>query len=115
MLHTVLLFAQDNAKNEGANPLLQFLPYILIIGLFMYLMLFLPARRERKQREALYSALKKNDKVVTSAGIIGVVSFISEKGDEVMLKLDEGKMRVLKSSIVRILTSETTPEAGKTP
>ncbi len=51
--------------------------------------------------------------MLTSAGILGVVSFISEKGDEVTLKLDEGKMKVLKSSIVKIIAGDQAPEAGK--
>ena len=49
--------------------------------------------------ETLFSSLKNNDRVLTNAGIIGTVANI--KDDEVSLKLEEGRVRVLKSSIAR--------------
>jgi len=80
-----------------------------------YFILFLPSRRERQQRAALLSALKKNDEVETSGGVFGVVQSIKEGGDEVVLKVEEGKMRVRKSAIVRVIPKETPggqPAAG---
>jgi preprotein translocase subunit YajC len=54
----------------------------------------------------LFTALKKNDEVVTAGGIIGVVQNI--KDDEVLLKIDDNaKMRVLKSSITRIIPKDS--------
>ena len=57
--------------------------------------------------------MKKNDKVITSGGLIGIVAAIKDKEDEVTLKVDESsnvRLRVTKSSIVRIIQPE---EAGK--
>ena len=61
-----------------------------------------------RERAALLAQLKKNDEVETSGGIFGVVQTIKESGDEVVLKLeDNAKMRVRRSSIVRILPKES--------
>lgn len=95
----------------GAPGWTSLVPIILIFGVFYFLIILPTQRKEKKQREALFSALKKNDEVVTAGGIIGVVQNI--KDDEVTLRIDENaKMRVLKSSITRIIPKEspaTTP------
>ena len=61
-------------------------------------------RREKKEREDLFTKLKKNDEVLTSSGLIGIVAMV--KDDEVILKVDESSivahLRVLKSTIVQI-------------
>jgi preprotein translocase subunit YajC len=70
-------------------------------------------KRQEQERKTLLSALKKNDKVVTSGGIIGIVASVKEKEDEVMLKVDESsnvRLRVTRSSIVRIVGGD---EAAK--
>jgi preprotein translocase subunit YajC len=110
-----VLIAQGEDKlpkdgEGGALPLLQS-PLFLFLALgimFVFIVLLPQQRRERKQREALLSALKKNDEVVTAAGIIGVVTSIKEGADEVTLKIDDNaRIRVLKSTIVKILTKES--------
>jgi len=123
MLNALILIgqaAQDGAGKgaEGAgrapglfdNPLL---PMIIIFGLFFFLIILPAQRREKKQREATLTKLKKNDEVVTNGGIIGVVHSIKEGTDEVVLKSDETRIRVLKSSIARILTKETPTDGAK--
>lgn len=96
------------AKGEPPGPpgWTSLVPIILIFGVFYFLIILPSQRKEKKQREALFSALKKNDEVVTAGGIIGVVQSI--KDDEVTIRIDENaKMRVLKSSIARIIPKET--------
>jgi preprotein translocase subunit YajC len=116
MLIGLVLLAQQSSETSPApqgNPLLG-LPVILIIfGLFWLLMIRPNMKRQERERQTLLSALKKNDKVVTSSGIIGIVASIKDKEDEVTLKVDESsnvRLRMTKSSIVRILGAD---EAGK--
>jgi len=115
MLSTLLLLAQQSSDTSAApqnNLLFSLFPLLIIVGLFWFLMVR-PMKRQERERQALLSALKKNDKVVTSGGIIGIVASIKEKEDEVTLKVDEStnvRLRVTKSSIARILGGE---EAGK--
>jgi preprotein translocase subunit YajC len=92
-------------------------PLIVIVMMFVlfWLLILRPAqRRERQQREDLMKNLKKNDEVLTTGGLIGIVAAINEKEDQVTLKLDESsnvRVRVLRSSIARILTKEPAKEA----
>jgi preprotein translocase subunit YajC len=105
MLYALLILADNAKEGEGQAPfILSFLPIILIFVLFYFLLILPAQRRERRQREAIMGALKKNDKVLTTAGIIGVVANI--KDEEVTLRLEEGKMRVLRSAITKIFGPE---------
>jgi preprotein translocase subunit YajC len=110
MLFALLVLLADAQPKEPAPPEVpgwaSLVPIILIFGVFYFLIILPTQRRERKQREALFAALKKNDEVVTAGGIIGVVQSI--KDDEVVIKIDDNaKMRVVKSSIARIIPKET--------
>jgi preprotein translocase subunit YajC len=108
----MLLLAQgdDKAADPQRAPGLFDNPMLLLLALvvmFFFIVVFPKQRREQKQRDALLSNLKKNDEVVTAAGIIGVVWSIKEGADEVTLKVDDNtRIRVLKSTIVRIVSKE---------
>ena len=86
---------------EGApkvNPLVQFMPIILMFAIF-YFLLIRPQQKKAKELQAMIAAIKKGDKVVTSGGILGVVSSIQD--DYVVLTTGDSdtKMEVLKSAI----------------
>ncbi|HEV3120033.1 MAG TPA: preprotein translocase subunit YajC [Gemmataceae bacterium] len=117
MLFALQLLAQaadgGQAQPSPTGGLWSFAPLIIIFILFYFFMIRAPMKRQEQERKNLYSALKKNDKVVTSAGIIGIVASIKENEDEVTLKVDESsnvRLRVLKSSIQRILSGDETPK-----
>ena len=110
MTPLLTLFAQgDQPSTPGWFYLMYALPVLMLIMLFRS-----NARQKREQRDAL-SALKKNDKVVTASGILGVVVAIKDNEDEVTLRVDDTsntRIRVLRSSIVRITSGEQ--PAGET-
>lgn len=86
-----------------------YLPF-LVMGLMLVLFFRASGKQKREMQKAL-SALKKNDRVVTSGGLLGVVVAIKENEDEVTLKVDDAsntRVRVLKSSIVRITSGDQT-------
>ena len=91
-------------NTEAASPGLigTFAPMMLMLLAFYFLLMRPQQKREAKRRELVNSA-KKDDKVLTSSGIIGKVhKFISAK--EVSLEIAEGvRIRILPTSIVEIL------------
>ena len=106
MIDSLILFAQQEEqkppeKRFWEEPIL-LLP--ILFFLFYFVVLLPQQRRQKREHDALFTGLKKNDKVVTAAGIIGVIAHIEEGNEEVTLKIDENaRMKVLKSSITRIL------------
>jgi preprotein translocase subunit YajC len=101
-LHALVL--QDKpAEGSGGPAYLQFLPIVIIFVLF-YFILIRPQRRQQKEREALLGQIKKDDHVVTSGGLFGIVHKANEK--DVILKIDEKndvRVRVLRTAIVDIV------------
>lgn len=85
------------------NPLLMLLP----IGILFYFIMLRPMRRQQQEQKAMTSNLKKNDKVLTSAGIYGTVVAVSETNDEVTVKVDNNvRLKVTKGSVARNITRE---------
>src|SRR5262245_54293846 len=109
------LLAQDPAPQQGPPGIVL---YVGIIGFGLMMILFFRAQnRQRRELQKALSALKKNDKVVTRAGIIGVVVAVKENEDEVTLKVDDAtntRIRGLKSSIERITSGDQTTGETKT-
>jgi preprotein translocase subunit YajC len=102
------LFAQAAPAAAGKadqNPYFQFAPFLAIPFLF-YFMVLRPQQLQDRKRKDLIEALKKNDKVLTTAGIYGTVISVDSKADKVHLRLDDdGKVRVTftRAGILRVL------------
>ena len=108
--------ANGNPAQPSGNPLLSLAPLVVIFILFYFFMIRAPMKRQEQERKNLFAGLKKNDRVVTSGGIIGIIASIKENEDEVTLKVDESsnvRLRVLKSSIQRVLSGDETPKDDK--
>ncbi len=65
---------------------MQLLPMVLIFGIF-YFLVIRPEKKKQKDHQEMVKNLKKNDEVVTSGGIHGIVVNIKETS--VVLRLDE--------------------------
>jgi preprotein translocase subunit YajC len=107
------LFADDAPKPDPAagGPLGNPMFLMVVFVLFMVTMFWLPQRRQKKEQEAMLAALKPGAKVVTASGIIGTVIKLKEGEDEVSLRSDDTKLKVLRSSIVRVLGMDEEPKA----
>lgn len=117
----MLTFASFLLAEEAArSPMPLDLTMLGLLALMFVVFVFLPMRRDRRARARLMAALKKNDRVVVNGFLIGTVAQISkadkpDQEDELLLKIDDNaniKMRVLRSSVTRVLRSE---EAAKDP
>ena len=74
-----------------------FLPLILIMVIFYFLMI-LPAQRRQKKVNEMLASLKNGDKVITNGGIYGTI--VGLEGDTVQLRVAEQvKMKVARSAI----------------
>lgn len=118
ILSGFLLIAQDPEGEAGGpkrSPAYEFVFMGLTLAVMFYLLLIRPNQKKEKDRQALLSGLKKDDHVVTIGGIKGIVANVNHEDDEVVLKVDEttgAKLRMVRSSIARIVTTEDA-SAGK--
>jgi preprotein translocase subunit YajC len=90
---------------------------LLPIILLLYLVIvFLPGKRrqEKERQEALVKNLKKNDKVLTIAGIYGTVVNVSDTENEITVRVDDNtRLRMTKDCIARNFTREEEAKAEK--
>ncbi len=64
----------------------QFLPIVLIFGVF-YFLLIRPQQTAQKKLKARLANLRRGDKVVTGGGLVGVVQRVKEGSNEVEIEL----------------------------
>ncbi len=82
---------------DAKNPLIQFLPFLLIFGIF-YLLLIMPMRRRQKKHQELLTKLSKGDRVITNGGIFGTV--VEVENDVLTLRIAENvKIQVARSAV----------------
>lgn len=95
------VFAQG-APAGGGDPISQLLtsllPMAAIFAVFYFLMIR-PQRKRHNEHMKMVSELKKGDKVITSAGIHGVVDSVDETG---IIKLKIAETTIIKIDKVAI-------------
>jgi preprotein translocase subunit YajC len=90
------LFAMG-ATPEGGSPWLQFLPFVLGLGIFSYIIL-LPMRRKQQKVQQFLESLKVGDRVITTGGIYGQVMKLGEQSIQLQIA-DKLRIEVAKVSI----------------
>jgi preprotein translocase subunit YajC len=87
------------ANGAEPNPIMTFLPMILIIVVFYFFMIR-PQMKKQKEITAFRNSLQKGDKVVTTGGIYGKI--LELKDNYVLLQIDDNvKVRVDKAALVK--------------
>jgi preprotein translocase subunit YajC len=90
------------------NPLMQFIPFIFIFGIF-YFLIIRPQKQREKEHKALLARLAKNDEIVTAAGIHGTV--VSVKETTVIVRVDDNaKIEIDKAAVAYVKTKPATNE-----
>jgi preprotein translocase subunit YajC len=96
-MNYLLMGAPANGAEQ--NPIMTFLPMILIIVVFYFFMIR-PQMKKQKEVTAFRNSLAKGDKVVTTGGIYGKI--LELKDNTVLLQVDDNvKLRVDKAALVR--------------
>ncbi len=86
------------------NPLFMF----ALLGLF-FLVVMLPAqRRQKREAAAKLAAMKVGAKIITTSGIVGRIITLKDGEDEVVIKSDDTKLRILKTAIASVTSDDTT-------
>ena len=75
---------------EGGSPLLQIVPFVLILGIF-YFIILLPSKRKQQKVQDFLENLKENDRIITTSGIYGQITRLN--GDKVQLQIAD-KVRI---------------------
>ena len=86
----------------GASGFLNLLPFWFFIIVIMYFVLIRPQKKRQQDQQRLVSSLKTGDRVVTNAGIHGLIANVKET--TVIVKVaDNVKIEMEKSAISNVL------------
>jgi preprotein translocase subunit YajC len=97
-------FAQSAAPGGGLGG---FIPIILLfVG--MWFLLISPQRKRQKEHDKMVSELKKGDKIITTGGLFGTITFV--KKDRLVVEIAEGTKVELGKQFI---SSKIEPEAKK--
>ena len=71
---------------QGGNPSpwLQLIPFVLILGIFYFVMI-LPMRKRQQKVQEFQGSLKVGDKVITSGGIFGAITRVNDQSIQLQI------------------------------
>jgi preprotein translocase subunit YajC len=100
-----MIFAQAQTGSPGPMPgggIGPFFVPLIFIFIIMYFVMIRPQKKRQEQQQKLVSSLKTGDRVVTNAGIHGLISNVKET--TVLVKVaDNVKIEIDKSAITNVL------------
>ena len=95
--------ASEATTTAQANPIMGFLPIIIIFAVF-YFLIIRPQSKRAKEEQTMRNSLQIGNKVVTTSGIFGTISEIDNEKGVVSVSLAKDVTVVMyKTSIANVL------------
>ena len=82
---------------EGGSPLVQIVPFVLILAIF-YFIILLPSKRKQQKVQDFLDNLKVNDKVITTSGIWGQIVRLDDQSVQLQVA-DKINIKVSRAAI----------------
>ncbi len=116
LTHLIVLAQAASPAPEAASPLGvgTMVPIYVFIFVIFYFLMIRPQQKKQKEHQQLISSLKTGDKVVTNAGIHGIIANVKEKtvivkvADNVKLEFDRAAIGAVEKA-----NTETAVEPAK--
>lgn len=91
-----------------ADPIMSFLPLILIFVVF-YFLLIRPQQKRAKEHKTMVEGLKKGDWIVTNGGLLGKVTDLGENFAKV--QVSEGvEVKIQRAAVAALMPKEAVKE-----
>ena len=78
------LFALAAPPAGGASPLVSFIPFVLVLGIF-YFVILMPMKKRQKKVDDFLATLKSGDRVVTTGGLYGTIAKVEEQSVQLQI------------------------------
>ena len=109
-----IVFGQDKPQQSPTAGLGSLLPMMLVMFAVVYFLMIRPEQKKQKQRQAMLQAIKKGDRVLTTAGILGTVGTV--KDSTVMVKIAENTVvEFAKSAVTSIVNKDGSEKQAQNP
>ncbi len=107
MLGIAFAMAQNPAgggAGGGLEAIKGFFPLILMFVIF-YFLLIRPQQKKQKEHKNLLANLKRGDEVVTTGGLMGKITAITDRTITIEVA-DKVRVKILRSQIMTVLQGE---------
>ena len=102
------LLALGTPSQGAASPWLQFIPFLLVLAIF-YFVILLPMKKRQQKVQSFLSALKVNDRVITSGGIYGTITKLNDQSVQLQIA-NSVRIEVSRAAIVGFQGQEPVSE-----
>jgi len=99
------------AQQGGTGAFISMIIPFALMFLLLYVLIIRPQRKKEQERLGMIQNVKKNDYVLTTGGIYGIV--VGIKDNEITLKIDDTnntKVKLAKSAIIGVEKSASTSD-----
>jgi preprotein translocase subunit YajC len=107
-------YAQAAATGNDPSTFLQsgIIP-IVLVGIIFYFMLIRPQQKRVKEHQAVLSAIRRGDRIVTNGGLVALVTKVNEGERQLEVEIADGvRVKVMRDMVSTVL-SKTEPVADK--
>ena len=94
------LVAMGAPPQGGGAAWLQFVPFLLVLGIF-YFVILMPMKKRQQKVQAFLAALKVDDRVITSGGIYGTIARLND--DTVQLQIANAVRIQIWTALIAVL------------
>jgi len=99
MLNILYASASQPGAQGAGNPIMNLLPFILII-LVMYLLMIRPQAKKQKEKQKMLDNLKSGDNILTIGGIYGTIEGVNEKEAKLIVNIGRDvKINIARSAV----------------
>ena|SRR5271166_2828883 len=89
-----------------SNPILGFLPLLVILAIF-YLLVFMPMQRQKRNQAQMLKDLQNGNVVLTTGGLVGTIVTINNDDTLILrVKPDNVKLQIARSSVASLVNEE---------
>ena len=93
-----LVLALAAPPDGTANPLIQLIPFALVLAIF-YFVILLPMKKRQKKVQDFLGTLKVGDRIITSGGMYGAITKLNEQSVQLQIAQNV-RVEVARSAIV---------------
>jgi len=108
LVNAISVFSQQTQQSSPSGGFASLLPMLAFMFVIIYFFMIRPEQKKQKERAEMLKNVKKGDKVLTAAGILGIVGNIKE--NTVMVKIGENSVvEFTKSAITSVINEKEKP------
>ena len=98
--------AAPGGPQPQPNPIVSFVPIIVICGI-LYMLVIRPQQKQAKDHRRMVDNLKPGDRIVTQGGLLGNVVSLKPASVVIRVPPDNTKLEVSRSAISQVLAETT--------